>query len=171
MNPDINHIEAQCWSYLDGILPQDEKAMVEKLIQTEAVWKAKYEELKELHEMVQSSELEAPSMRFTKNVMEEIGRLSIAPASKKYINNKIIWGISFFFIALLVGFLVYGFGQTDWSAGSSSDDFTKKLSQVDYSKFFSNAWVNAFMMINIILGLFLFDNYLGMKRKQFRKGA
>ena len=171
MNPDNNHIEAQCWAYIDGILPSGEKNLVEELIRTEAAWKAKYEELKSLNDLMHQSELEAPSMRFTKNVMEEIGRLSIAPASRKYINSKIIWGISFFFIALLVGFLAYGFGQTDWSGGSGNNDFTKKISQVDFSKFFSNSLVNVFMMVNIILGLFLLDNYLGMKRKQYRKEA
>ena len=85
--------------------------MIEQLLQNDAEWKTKYDELLQVNELLQSSELEAPSLRFTKNVMEEIARLHIAPATKSYINKKIIWGIGFFFIAMLLGFLIYGFGQ------------------------------------------------------------
>nr|MBP7109894.1 hypothetical protein [Chitinophagaceae bacterium] len=119
---------------------------------------------------LKSSELEAPSMRFSKNVMEEISKLHIAPATKNYINNKIIWGIGFFFIALLIGLLVYGFGQMEWTSGSESS-ISKNINKIDFSKFFNNSFVNAFMMINVILGLFLLDNYLNIKRKAFRKEA
>ena len=70
----------------------------------------------------------------------------------------------------IVGFLVYGFGQVDWTVQGDSKlpvDFAK----VDYSKMFNNDWVNAFMMINVILGLFLLDRYFANKRKQFREEA
>jgi hypothetical protein len=32
---------------------------------------------------------------------------------------------------------------------------------------FNNDWVNAFMMINVVLGLFLLDRFLANKRKKF----
>jgi hypothetical protein len=169
MNTQYN-IEGRLWEYIDGISSTEEKSVIEKLLQTDAEWKTKYSELLEVNSLLQSSELDAPSMRFTKNVMEEISKLHIAPAAKNYINKKIIWGIAFFFIALILGFLLYGFGQMDFSSGGDST-FTKKLSEVDISKFFNNTWINAFMMINVVLGLFLLDNYLGNKRKQFRKEA
>jgi len=165
-----NIMEERLWSYIDGVLPAGEQTVIEQLIQSDAAWKASYHELLGVHQLLQSSELEAPSLRFTKNVMEEISRLSIAPASKKYINKKIIWGISFFFIALFTGFLIYGLGQMDWKSGQPSD-ISKTLSQFDISKFFSSSWVNAFMMINIILGLFLLDNYFSKKRKEYRREA
>ena len=103
--------------------------------------------------------------------MEEIAKLHIAPATKTYINKKIIWGLSFFFITLIVGFLIYGFGQIDWQGkeGTISTKFNKVDTKVDFSKFFSNTWVNVFMMINVVLGLFLLDNYFTNKRKEFRK--
>ncbi|HQX97679.1 MAG TPA: hypothetical protein PLT02_12310, partial [Chitinophagaceae bacterium] len=147
-----------------------EKTVIEKLLQTDASWKAKYNELLQVNDLLKSSELEAPSMRFSKNVMEEISKLHIAPATKNYINNKIIWGIGFFFIALLIGLLVYGFGQMEWTSGSESS-ISKNINKIDFSKFFNNSFVNAFMMINVILGLFLLDNYLNIKRKAFRKEA
>ena len=165
-----HNIEERLWNFIDGAVTTDEKTVIEKLLQTDASWKAKYNELLQVNDLLKSSELEAPSMRFSKNVMEEISKLHIAPATNNYINNKIIWGIGFFFIALLIGLLVYGFGQMEWTSGSESS-ISKNINKIDFSKFFNNSFVNAFMMINVILGLFLLDNYLNIKRKAFRKEA
>ena len=169
MNTQRN-IEERLWEFIDGHSSVEEKTVIERLLQTDTEWKAKYSELLEVNEMLQSSELEAPSMRFTKNVMEEIAKMHIAPATKSYINKRIIWGIGLFFMTMLVAILVYGFSQMDWSTGESSA-IADKLSKIDYSKFFNNTWVNAFMMINVLLGLVLLDNYFSNKRKQFRKEA
>ncbi len=161
-------IEERLWNFIDGSISADERSVIEKLLETDAAWKTKYHELLEVNELLKSSELEAPSMRFSKNVMEEIARLHVAPATKSYINKKIIWGLGFFFIALFVGFLIYGFAQMDLSAGEQTQ-LSKDISKFDLSKFFGNTWVNVFMMINVVLGLFLLDNYLSSKRKEFRK--
>jgi hypothetical protein len=48
---------------------------------------------------------------------------------------------------------------------------SKSIGKLDFSKFFNNNLVNALMMINVVIGLFLLDNYLTNKRKQFRKEA
>ena len=161
-------IEERLWNFIYGSISADERSVIEKLLETDAAWKTKYHELLEVNELLKSSELEAPSMRFSKNVMEEIARLHVAPATKSYINKKIIWGLGFFFIALFVGFLIYGFAQMDLSAGEQTQ-LSKDISKFDLSKFFGNTWVNVFMMINVVLGLFLLDNYLSSKRKEFRK--
>ncbi len=162
------NIDERLWNYLDGISSDNEKTTIEKLLESDSEWKIKYHELLEVHQLISSSELEEPSLRFTKNVMEEIAKYHIAPATKSYINKKIIWGISFFFLALIIGFLIYGFGQIDWTAKNDST-LPVDLSKFDISRFFDNTWVNVFMMINIVLGLFLLDNYLSNKRKSYRK--
>ena len=162
--------EERLWDYIDGNSSPEEKTVIEQLLASDAEWRAKYSELLEVQQLLSSSELEAPSMRFAKNVMEEIAKLHIAPATKTYINKKIVWGIGIFFITLIVGFLVYGFGQVDWTVQGDSKlpvDFGK----VDYSKIFSNTFVNVFMMVNVILGLFLLDRFLASKRKKFREEA
>ncbi len=164
------NMEERIWTYIDGSASVEERSVIEKLLDADAAWRAKYRELLELDQLLKSSELEAPSMRFTKNVMEEIAKLHIAPATKTYLNNKIIWSIGFFFIALLAGFLIYGFGQMNFNTGTESN-LSKNLSKLDFSKFFSNTWVNVFMMINVVLGLFLLDNYFNSKRKKFTKEA
>lgn len=168
-------MEQQLWSYIDGVSSKDEKTAIEKMLETNLEWKNKYHELLQLNQLLKSSELEQPSMRFTKNVMDTIAKYHIVPATKQYINNRIIWGLGIFFLTMIVGFLVYGFGQVDWSAPASgkSDlpvDLSKvDLSRVDFSKVFSNTWVNVFMMINIVIGLALLDRVLANKRKQFRQ--
>ena len=159
-------IELKLWNYIDGALSSSEKSTIDKLIEENAMWKQKYAELLELQQLIHSTELEQPSMRFTRNVMEEISKYQIAPATKKYINNKIIWGIGIFFITIIVGFVIYGFSQVDWS-DKSSYIIGVDLGKVDYSKFFNNTYINIFMMMNVVLGLMLLDRVLSNKRKQF----
>lgn len=167
---DQQNTEQQLWSYIDGIASPDERAAIEKLLESNLEWKNKYHELLEVHQLMKSSGLEQPSMRFTKNVMEEIAKLHIAPATKNYINKKIIWGIGAFFITLIAGFIIYGFGQVDWNEKGDTK-LPIDFSQIDYSKIFNNNLVNAFMMINVILGLVLLDRLLSNKRKNFHKEA
>ena len=177
MNTKFNHshsgdrgIEERLWDYIDGTSSANEIPGIEKLLENNIEWKAKYHELLEAHQLMRSAELESPSMRFSKNVMEEIAKLHIAPATKTYINKRIIWGIGIFFITLIIGFLVYGFGQIDWNVKGDST-ITENLNKINLSKFFNNTWVNVFMMINVVLGLFLLDNYFSNKRKALHKDA
>ncbi|MFN2440883.1 MAG: hypothetical protein ABR503_16885 [Chitinophagaceae bacterium] len=159
------NMQARLWDYIDGFSEQNETAAVMKLIDENAEWRARYHELLEVHQMILATELETPSMRFTKNVMDEITKNHIAPATKNYINKNIIRSIAFFFITLIVGFILYGISQIDWDAGSSSTSGID-FSQVDYSRVFNNTFVNIFMMLNILLGLMLLDRYLSAKKKK-----
>lgn len=165
------NMEERLWEYIDGISTQEEKTVIEKLIKADAVWRAKYGELMEAHQLLLSSELEEPSLRFTKNVMEEIALLKIAPAASTYINKKIVWGIAIFFIVMIIGCLIYGIAQVNWSEGSGGSQMPFSIGNVDLSPMFNNTFFNAFMMINIVLGLFLFDRYLANKRKNIHKEA
>lgn len=165
-----HNMEERLWEYIDGTAAPAERHVIEELLQTQSEWKEKYGELVELNTSLHSTELDAPSLRFTKNVMEEITRIHIAPATKTYINNKIIWGIGLFFVTMIVAFVGYGFSQMEWNTSANST-FSDQLEKIDISKFFNNTLINVFMMINVILGLILFDIYLGNKRKQFRKEA
>jgi hypothetical protein len=172
MNQEQN-IEQQLWAYIDGISSSEERTSIEKMLQSNHEWKNKYHELMEVHQLMNTAELEQPSMRFTKNVMEKIAQYQIAPATKNYINKKIIWGIAGFFFTLIIVFLIYGFAQVDWTSSTDSKvaiDLSR-LSQVDYSKIFNNNFVNAFMMVNVLLGLVLLDRVLANKRKKFQKQA
>ncbi|HEX8314500.1 MAG TPA: hypothetical protein VF609_05895 [Flavisolibacter sp.] len=158
-------MEARLWAYIDGL--SEEGSVIEKLVAENREWKEKYAELLAFHQLMAQTEVEQPSMRFTKNVMEEIARFQIAPAAKEYINKKIIWGLAAFFVIMIGGFLVYGVAQIDWTeAGSSSSPLGVDLGAVDYSRMFNNSFINGFMMLNVILGLLLLDRYLNMKQKK-----
>ena len=120
-----------------------------------------------MHQLMQGSfELDEPSLRFRQNVMEEIARHQIAPATKSYINKNIVRGISAFFILMVIGFIVSGFAQVNWSDTSSGVTLPVDFSKLDWSKFFNNTYMNIFMMVNIVLGLMLLDMYLGKKKKE-----
>ena len=166
-------MEERLWSYIDGVSEADERSAIDKLLQSNVEWQSKYRELLDVHQLLKQTELEEPSLRFTRNVMEEIARAQIAPATKNYINKKIINALGAFFVTMVIGFLIYGFAQVDWSAASSNSksivpvDFGK----LDFSKFFNNTYVNAFMMINIVLGLMLLDRYLTKKKNESLNSA
>ena len=164
------NIEQQLWSYIDGLSTTDERSAIQKMIETNLEWKNKYQELIEMHQLVNATELEYPSMRFTKNVMEKIAMLHIAPATKNYINKKIIWGITGFFLTLIVAFLIYGFAQVDWNLQDNSKPLID-LSTFNIGKVFNNNFVNGFMMVTVLLGLALLDRVLANKRKKFQKQA
>jgi hypothetical protein len=168
MSTEIN-IENRLWNYIDGLSEAEEKSTIDQLLQDNLEWQRKYKELLEVHQLLHSSELEEPSLRFTKNVMEEIAKFQIAPATKSYINKRIIYSIGAFFVTMIIGFLIYGLGQVDWSAGST-DTFQAEqyINRFDFSKFFNNSYINIFMMVNIVLGLGLLDWYLSNKKKQLR---
>jgi hypothetical protein len=166
----LNEMEARLWEYIDVFSGDTEKSAIERLIAENAEWKAKYHELLEVHQSLNLVELEEPSLRFTKNVMEEIAKYHIAPATKTYINSKVIWGIGIFFITMIVGFLIYGFAQIDWAvAGNSNSTLGIDLTKVDYSQMFNNNLMNGIMMLNVILGLVLLDRYLSNKNKKLKE--
>jgi hypothetical protein len=164
-------IEERLWDYIDGTCNAEEKTFIEQLIATNAAWKAKYKELLEVNQLMGDIDLEEPSMRFTQNVMEEIGKLQIAPAAQSYINKRVIWGIGIFFLLSILGFLIYGFGQIDWSSASGNSKLSIDFSKIDFSVFFNNTYTNAFLMLNVVLGLVMLDMYLGRKKKQLRDKA
>lgn len=156
--------EERLWDYIEGVCSEEDRLFIEQLIATNAAWKAKYQELLELQDLLSHHlELDEPSMRFTINVMEAIGKHHIAPAAKSYINKRIIWGIAGFFFLSIISCLIAGFAQVNWSAentGGSLIDFSK----FDISKYVNNTWFTIFMMINVVLGLMLLDMYLRVKK-------
>jgi len=174
-------MEDRLWDYIDGLSSPTERSAIEILIASNREWQEKYAQLLHTHQLLNSSELEAPSMRFTKNVMEEISRYHVAPATKSYINKNIIRGIGAFFLTMIAGLFVYVLAQFKWSGGSSSGGSTSDpsmhlpsvdnlgLEKIDYSKAFNSTWVIAFMLIVVVMGWMLLDMYLQQKKNQSAK--
>jgi hypothetical protein len=164
----VQQMEEKLWEYIDGSSNEDERARVKTLLNTHSEWQKKFQQLIAVHQMLNSTEMEMPSLRFTQNVMESITKLQIAPATKSYIDKKIIYSIGGFFLTMIVGLLVYSFGQINWQAGPGSIgpvDFNK----IQWNELFNNTYTKIFMMINVILALMILDKYLNSKKDQARQ--
>jgi hypothetical protein len=59
----------------------------------------------------------------------------------------------------------------NWSTDAGESRRIVDVTNVDYSKFFNNTYVNIFMGINVVLGLMLLDRFLASKKKQIQKVA
>jgi hypothetical protein len=173
MNTQVT-MEDRLWDFIDGLSSPAEKSAIETLIAENVEWQRKYKELLNVHQLMVGSELEEPSMRFTRNVMEEIARHQVAPATKTYINKNIIRGIGAFFLSLIAGLLVYFFATVKLPSGGSTSSQPVKLpsvhlealDKVDYGKLSGNLPVTLFMLITVVMGLVLLDLYLRRKNVQ-----
>jgi len=164
-------MEDRLWNYIDGHSTPAEKSAIEELLATNREWQEKYSELLDVHRLLDASELDGPSLRFTRNVMEEIARFHVAPATGTYINKNIIRGIGAFFLTMIGGLTVFILAQFKWS-GQSSDNIgvgdtdlgLSKLKNVDVSKAFNGTYITLFMLIAVIMGFVLLDIYLQRKK-------
>jgi hypothetical protein len=161
------NIEEKLWDYIDGTMEQREQEFIEQLLQNNNEWKTKYAELMQVHQLMQDNvDLEHPSLRFTQNVMEEISRLYITPATRNYINKNVIWGIGIFFLTTIIGLIVYTFGQIDWSQPDSGGMMPDMQVNMNWGQIFNSTYMNVFIMVNILLGLMLLDMYLTRKKNE-----
>lgn len=161
-------MEKLIWEYIDGQCNPAGKDFVSRLMEEDPAWRSKFNELMNIHEMLQKEELEMPSLRFTKNVMEEIAKFHVAPATKNYINKNVIRGITAFFLAMIVGLFIYFIGQIHWTTNSTYNlipAYGLDANKLNWSKLLKNTYVNIFIGINIILALILVDKYMQGKKK------
>ena len=174
-------MEDRLWDYIDGHSSPTERSAIEELLATNREWQEKHRELLNLQQLLSSSELEAPSMRFTKNVMEEIARYHVAPATKSYVNKNVIRGIGAFFATMIIGVLAYFAAQFKWTSTPASNDSgninlsVQKLGQnlnrletVNVTKAFNNTYIILLLLIAVILGFALLDMYLQQKKKELQ---
>jgi hypothetical protein len=166
-------MERRIWEFIDGHCSPAEKAAIAGKLAENPIWKNRFNELMSVHEMLQQEELDMPSMRFTKNVMEEISRYQVAPATKNYINKNVIRGITSFFLVMIVGLVIYFIGQIHWSSSSTGNlvpAFSLDANKLNWSKMLNNTYVNIFIGINTILGLILVDKYMQGRKKDGQSG-
>jgi hypothetical protein len=159
-------IEKRIWEYLDGNCSQLENDFILKHIADNPEWQSKYQELAGIHKLLQEEELEMPSMRFAKNVMEEISRFQVAPATKNYINKNVIRGITAFFLTMITGLFIYFIGQIHWASSTSNSLLPASLdaNNLNWGKMLNNSYVNIFLGVSAILGLILIDKYMQAKK-------
>jgi hypothetical protein len=123
-------MDDRLWDYIDGNCEPAEKATIEELLAANLDWQRTYRELLNMQQLLDSSELDAPSLRFTKTVMEKIAQHQVAPATQSYINKNIIRGIGAFFLTMILGFVIYFLAQVKWVAPTSDDSSSRLLKSV-----------------------------------------
>ena len=161
-------MEERLWDFIDGMSDPDEQSLVRRLLAEDNAWQQRYQELMAVDEAMQHHELDAPSLRFTKNVMEQIALFHVAPATKTYINKNVIRGITAFFLIMIIGLLIYFFGQFHWTSTSTDNlvpQYSIDANKLNWGKALNNTYVNVFILINVILGFILLDKYLQNRKK------
>ena len=151
-------IDLQIWEYIDGNCNNAESTRIMGLITVDPVWAERYRELNTFHtSVIHELELEQPSMRFTKNVMDMIALSTMEPVAKKYINQFIIRGIAaFFLISIAVVISVALFSMT-WNVPSIAPAPQFSLPDLHIAKLLNTTVIKVAITINVVLGLIFAD--------------
>ena len=165
----LKNMEERLWEFIDGLSTPDEITEIRRLLETNPAWQKAYASMMDMNTLFRETSLEEPSMRFSKNVMEEIAKHKIAPATKSYVNKKIIYGIGGFFMILIGGMLAYLFTQIDYSQpGTISVPESLPNINFEWSDYVNSTTLNIFLMIDAVLGLMLLDKYLNKKKDKLK---
>ncbi|MES2265261.1 MAG: hypothetical protein V4520_00790 [Bacteroidota bacterium] len=166
----MNSIKEKLWNYIDGTLPAADMQTIALLIEQDEVYRTKYNELLQLNSELNTMELDEPPMAFTYNVMETIRAEKAMNPLKATINKRIITSIAAFFIITIAAMLVYVMSTANLSAGASGFKMPVELNfkTVNLSYYFSGTVIKGFLFFDVVMGLFLLDNYL--RRKTLAKG-
>ena len=166
----MNNIEEQLWNYIDGTCTTDEQAAISKLIASDEAIRIKYQELLALNKEFATIELDEPPMAFTYNVIEAIRTEQAQVPLKARVNKRIIMGIALFFVITISVFLVYTLAHFDLPPAGIPNLAAKlpaDFKMPEVNTHISKSVVQGFMFFDLVLGLFLFDNWL--RRKNIHK--
>jgi hypothetical protein len=151
-------IELQIWEYIDGNCDDAGRTHVQYMIANDTQWKSLYEQLEKLHTTIAANaELEQPSMRFAKNVMEAIAHTAITRPARSYINPLVIRFIASFFIVSILALVGYALASADWSVGDGGTNSATAFN-------FTPAVFNTLVWVNVLAGLALLDTVLRRRR-------
>lgn len=117
----------------------------------------------QLEKLLDSIELESPSMAFTRNVMEEL-RGEIKPVSlQTRVDKRIIYGISAVFVAAILGLIVYAGTRSDFSDVLPSGRFQIKFDS-SLATELQSMLLKVFLFTDVVIALFYFDRFLRRNR-------
>ncbi len=171
MEPDI---EQRLWDFIDGRCTLAETALIQAKLDQDLHWKQTYDELISVHGLLATQELEMPSLRFSKNVMEQIAGYHIAPATRDYINKNIIRAIGGFFLLTIAGICVYLLANLTWTSHVSPPrlaSFSTNIEKISPGRIGNSGYVNIFIGINAILALILCDKYMHRNKNKAGTGS
>jgi hypothetical protein len=168
--PNILSIEDRIQQYIDGEGSREERAFVENMISMNQKWEEQYTALLELQDMLQTHfEPMEPSMRFGKNVMEEIARVKLAKPVRVFINPWVFRILGGILGCFLMGIFIYAISQSDFS--NTNKPFYWQLNsftfpKIDWTNTDSEALQIPLFMIVTIFGLYLADKTLQANKNQ-----
>jgi len=156
----MNLIEQQLWDYIDGNLTEAEQKDIELKIAANSDIKQQYEDLLSFNNTFNELEIDAPSMSFTRNIMERI-ELEPAPvALRTKVDTRIIFGITLFFVLPLLAIFGYVLSTTKFTMPEVSQYLTTNFNFQDY---LTPATVYVFIGVDVILALIFMDYLLRKK--------
>ncbi len=164
-----DNIEQTLWAYIDGICDEQTHDRVAKQIATDALWGERYAELMAFNaSLTNGLELEEPSVRFTKNVMDLIGQASVAPSVRAYINPVVIRSIGALLLLSIVVTTLYAFFSAGAGAAIPVQEITIPKAQVhmpDAANFINTNTITVLLCVNVVLGLLFLDTVLRRKAR------
>ncbi|NDC43258.1 MAG: hypothetical protein EBZ77_17205, partial [Chitinophagia bacterium] len=144
-------MEQQLWDYIDGLCSPEEAARVRQNVDTLPEWLAAYNEIQSFQAtLVQEVTTDAPSLRFSKNVMEQIALTPLPLPTRQYINPIVIRLIASLLLGSLAVCLCIVLFTAQWSTGSNHYWQLPSLSTLPLPKFNSDS-VMLLGLVNIVL--------------------
>ncbi len=157
-------IEARIQAYIDQECNEAERMIIEQKIATDKVWSEHYHALLEIHELLSTGlEPMEPSMRFTRNVMDEIKGLEIARPVSQFMSPwvfRIAGGILGTILIIIVG---YSVSLLDFSSDTSNYKIqipSVQIPEVNWSNYIGQSTTILLFMVCTILALYLADKLL-----------
>lgn len=153
----MNLIEQQLWDYIDGNLTEAGQKDIEQKIATNIDIKRQYEDLLSINDTLNGLEIDAPSMSFTRNVMERV-ELEPAPiALSTKVDTRIVYGVALFFLLPLLAIFGYVLSTTNFIMPNFSQYFSTNFNIQDY---LTPTTVYVFIGVDVILALIFMDYLL-----------
>lgn len=159
----MKEIEEKLWDYIDGSCSAEEQTTIRLLIDTDPAYKLKHDELLQLNSEFFAMELDEPPMAFNYRVMEAIRSEKAQQPLKAAINKRIVWGIGAFFLISILVIVVLAVDSVNWSSLNGSAYHLPGIEIPQLKNYFGAPVIKAFVFLDIVLSLFLLDNYLRRK--------
>jgi anti-sigma factor RsiW len=165
MSVDNQYIEQQLWDYIDGNVPSEQRQAIEQAIAADPAWQVAYQELTTFDGyMKTNATAEQPSLRFTKNVMEQIATQPVSVPLKNYVNPMVVRGIAAFFALPILIIALYTLASVNWTlpAGIGAK---YSLSNISLPSVLSvdTAWY--IIGLNVLLALVLLELLMKHRRR------
>ncbi|MET3113129.1 anti-sigma-K factor RskA [Pedobacter sp. CG_S7] len=158
----MKSIEEQIWEYIDGQLTAKDRAIIAENIANDQTYALIYAELMELHQLICVTELEEPSMAFTRNIMDKVNLVSAPMSLKTKVDTRIIYSLAAVFLLAIVAVSIYAIANSTFTFikfSNPSFNFSLNLQQL-----VSPIALQTFVFLDIILALLYLDRFYRSKK-------